>query len=226
MNNDYNSKQIAEPQKRVIAYIIDGIIFFVGAFIVTLILAAVFGWGASVKGMSAYENGQPIMEYIKESLTVEGEAMYETRFAELVNLFLAVMYFFLIPLLLKGQTIGKKIMNIRIVNMDDRGNFSSAKAPNLFLRELLQFAYSVIIILIMFTVVGNDGHYLMLVVLSSVLGLLSGVLLIISLIMLMQGPKRQTIEDKIAKTAVIDEAMNVSNNRELQDENNNVDPYL
>ena len=114
----------------------------------------------------------------------------------LVNFVVVVLYFIVLAFYLKGQTFGKKLLNIRIVNNDNKPVSVNA----LLVRGIILYSlYSTIVDLIFVFILDNDSYYK----LHSVMSGISFTVMFISFVMIIFNKDKKGIHDLISKTKVV-----------------------
>jgi uncharacterized RDD family membrane protein YckC len=97
---------IANPGKRILAYIVDSIFMAIGAIIILFII----GKGDALSVMVENANGD-IEQIVEKVLPIAQMLTY-------IQLILGVLYFGVIQAISNGATLGKKLLHIRIVCLD------------------------------------------------------------------------------------------------------------
>ena len=114
----------------------------------------------------------------------------------LVNFVVIVLYFIVLAFYLKGQTLGKKLLNIRVVNNDNKPVTVNA----LVVRGIILYSlYTTIVDLIFVFILDNDSYYK----LHSVMSGISFTVMFISFIMIIFNKDKKGIHDLISKTKVV-----------------------
>ncbi|MDR0832239.1 MAG: RDD family protein [Bacillales bacterium] len=116
MNFEYQKLNYASAKRRVVAYVID---FLITSMVIFLIFIP-FGVDNVIKLIK----GNPISLDITTLI-----ALYRTVF---ISALFCAAYFIIVPQIFEGQTIGKKIFKIKIVNLDG----SRTDGVHLFIREI------------------------------------------------------------------------------------------
>lgn len=138
-------------------------------------------------------------KYLKEYRTISENYIYEHNrlsiFENVVLVILTLLYFALVPYFMDGQTLGKRIMKIRVMNLED-------KKPSLLsfiLRAIILYgiAFNILVILCL-AVLDKSSFFAVYTVLSY---LSYGLNLAILFTMLVREDKRG-LHDLIAKTKV------------------------
>ena len=208
--------------KRVMAYIIDVLIF-------SIVLTPIINWSVINPYIDEYtENYSEYTELVEQANAGEIDTEtdeYKDKIVDLnynINKYKVIsssisvvgflLYFAVLQWALKGQTIGKKIMKIRVVaNKEDK----KLNVGNYILRSLIlnNIIFSIILIIGVY-IFEAPGYY----TLSMVVSYLQ--LLVMSLIMLMVVLRKdyRGLHDFVAGTKVIDLAVLVQDEASLEKE--------
>ena len=208
--------------KRVMAYIIDVLIF-------SIVLTPIINWSVINPYIDEYtENYSQYTELIEQANAGEIDTEtdeYKDKIVDLnynINKYKVIsssisvvgflLYFAVLQWALKGQTIGKKIMKIRVVanNEDKKLNVGNYILRSLILNNII---FSIILIIGVY-IFKAPGYY----TLSMVVSYLQ--LLVMSLIMLMVVLRKdyRGLHDFVAGTKVIDLAVPVQDETSLEKE--------
>lgn len=208
--------------KRVMAYIIDVLIF-------SIVLTPIINWSVINPYVDEYtENYSEYTELVEQANAGEIDTEtdeYKDKIVDLnynINKYKVIsssisvvgflLYFAVLQWALKGQTIGKKIMKIRVVanNEDKKLNVGNYILRSLILNNII---FSIILIIGVY-IFKALGYY----TLSMVVSYLQ--LLVMSLIMLMVVLRKdyRGLHDFVAGTKVIDLAVSVQDEASLEKE--------
>lgn len=208
--------------KRVMAYIIDVLIF-------SIVLTPIINWSVINPYIDEYtENYSEYTELVEQANAGEIDTEtdeYKDKIVDLnynINKYKVIsssisvvgflLYFAVLQWALKGQTIGKKIMKIRVVanNEDKKLNVGNYILRSLILNNII---FSIILIIGVY-IFKAPGYY----TLSMVISYLQ--LLVMSLIMLMVVLRKdyRGLHDFVAGTKVIDLAVPVQDETSLEKE--------
>ena len=208
--------------KRVMAYIIDVLIF-------SIVLTPIINWSVINPYIDEYtENYSEYTELVEQANAGEIDTEtdeYKDKIVDLnynINKYKVIsssisvvgflLYFAVLQWALKGQTIGKKIMKIRVVanNEDKKLNVGNYILRSLILNNII---FSIILIIGVY-IFKAPGYY----TLSMVVSYLQ--LLVMSLIMLMVVLRKdfRGLHDFVAGTKVIDLAVPVQDEASLEKE--------
>ena len=131
------------------------------------------------------ETAKTVQTYDKEIIIYKG--------LEIMILF---GYFVILPLCLNGQTLGKKLFNIRVKSIDDRLTYK-----NLIIRTLLITDLGVLALTCMFVYVLPAMTYF---VFKNTIEFAELVILIISFVKIVKTDKHLGLHDIVAKTEVVE----------------------
>ncbi len=136
--------------KRLGAFVIDSVILSIVFAIITM------GFKLDTKDINEevnntleqYESGEITMdEYLDKTLELNYELQKSSLVVNSLNLVLYVGYFIVFGYLNKGQTIGKKICKIKVVNnKDDKLGICNMIIRSLFIYGIFTLLYSVIFV--------------------------------------------------------------------------------
>ena len=192
--------------KRLLAFIIDSII-------VTLIFTLFTYFIPESKNVETLNKqiGEVSQKFLNEEITnLEYFNQYgilahsldkEMFLPSLLNFVLLIGAFVIIPYYNKGQTIGKKLLKIKLVK--EEGNLS---INDLIIRNVIinGFGYTLVGLTIMFLV--NDNVYFITI---SILTFIQFLLVFISAFMVLYRHDKKGLQDIICKTSVIEENVEV-----------------
>ena len=173
--------------RRLVAYLLD---VYIGTLV--MLLPIVYFWMQQTKDIDSVSTLD--LWKFANKLGVDNAIIFG-----LIGVLFAFIYYIIIPIIWQGQTVGKKIMKLRIVNIDD----SNVKTNTIIVRQLIGiiilegFLYSVSdlirnIISLYFKInITGIGLYIAIFI------------TIISIILLYKGKSNRMLHDYIAKTKVI-----------------------
>lgn len=178
IQNGQTTLNLADPINRVVAYIIDSIIMMIGVAVIIFPLGLALGLttGLAANTYRDYDSLNFFTSFGGGAISIIGGFL---------ALIIEFLYFVILPSkLYPGQTLGKKALNVQIV----QENGSQANM------EVMLKRYGVCLVF---------GFLGLIPFVGILVGCASFIVLIINLIMLLTDAKRQTLFDKIAGTVVI-----------------------
>ena len=187
--------------KRLGAFIIDSVILSIVFAIITM------GFKLNTKDINdevtntleQYESGEiTIEEYLDRTLELNYELQKSSMVVNSLNIVLYVGYFIVFGYLNKGQTIGKKICKIKVVNnKDDKLSIWNMIVRSLFIYGIFTLLYSVIFVNIL-----NKEMFGYSYVIVSYLEI---IFMITAIFMVLYKKDGRGLHDIIANTNVIEE---------------------
>ena len=121
----------------------------------------------------------------------------ELFLSNLISVAVGIIYFIVYPLYNGGQSIGKKIIGLKIVSADD----SAVSSNSLLIRYLLMESIGTTIISMCLIFVIKDFYYILC---DSILSFLQFLVVIISIFMVIYRRDKRSLPDLIAGTKVIE----------------------
>ena len=187
--------------QRVLAFIID---FFILGLISSLIIMFV---PVSETASKLYEEQNKILmsytegtvsmeEYVNQLIDLEYDIAKQTVIVSIVTIVISILYYVVYPCYNNGQTLGKKLMKIKIKKTDD----TDLSMNDLLIRGMINNSILVNIISIILVLFLSKNLYLST---SSLLNSIQYLVLIISLIMIAFTKNAQGLHDKVCKTEVV-----------------------
>lgn len=192
----------ASFKKRLVAYIID----FLFVMSILMIIYNVFLKNDIVKGYELKLN-EISQNYMKKEITfleysdLYSEYIYKIDYNSIIknilNVVLIFIYYIVFPFIFNGQTFGKRIMKIKIVDRKKEGkvSFVSLIIRSLIINALLVTLVSIILVLLL--------KYKVYFITSSIFVILQLLLVIISSIMLLYRKDKLSLEDVLSNSKVI-----------------------
>lgn len=192
----------ASFKKRLIAYIID----FLFIMSILMIIYNVFLKNDIVKGYELKLN-EISQSYMKKEITfleysdLYSEYIYKIDYNSIIknilNVVLIFIYYIVFPFIFNGQTFGKRIMKIKIVDRKKEGkvSFVSLIIRSLIINALLVTLVSIILVLLL--------KYNVYFITSSIFVILQLLLVIISSSMLLYRKDKLSLEDVLSNSKVI-----------------------
>lgn len=202
--NDELEKNNKKPLfiQRFVAYLID---FLIVALVASLI-SSPFINSEKIEKLSEdsttlvekYVNQEiSVNEYTAEYMNIEYDMARTNGLMSIITVFLGVCYFVVLQLYLGGQTLGKKLMKIRVVS--ETGNLSMNQ---MIFRSFISNSILVDIISILFMIFASRTVYFYCVGLFS---LIQYIIIFVSVIMVIYTKEGLSIHDRIVHTKVIKE---------------------
>lgn len=147
---------------------------------------------------SALEEGADVKSLFHQYGDISYKIEYNNFYKTIINFGGIIIYFVIFQVYNKGQTLGKKILKIKVV----KENGKDVEINDILLRSLLinSLAYSMISMSLMFII--KDYTYF---IVSGILSLIQFVLLIITIFMVLYRKDKRGLHDLIGKTKVIAE---------------------
>ena len=121
----------------------------------------------------------------------------ELFLSNLISVAVGIVYFIVFPLYNGGQSIGKKVIGLKIVSVDD----SDVSSNSLLIRYLLMESIGTTIISMCLIFVIKDFYYILC---DSILSFLQFLVVIISAFMVIYRRDKRSLPDLIAGTKVIE----------------------
>lgn len=188
--------------KRICAFLLD---YFIVIFIVSLITMGFNNNGTNEvtskmnKLMSDYQSGEiTIDEYKDETYKLNYDLQKSNLTSNIVSVTLYVGYFIVFATLNKGQTLGKKLLKVKVVNKDgDKPSIWNMLIRSLFIYNIVSALFSVIFINILSV---NAFTYT-----YTILGYIEFFVIIVSFFMVIYKKDGRGLHDMIAGTNVIEE---------------------
>ena len=187
--------------QRFIAFIVDMII----VSIVAGLLASPFIKTDTVNKLSEETNS--IMEkymneeidtktYLSQSVDISYEMARVNGIATIVEILILILYFIVFQFYNNGQTLGKKLMKIKIVKDDG----SELTMNNLIIRSLINVFILLDMIILAFTIFASkDIYFYAILIFESIQYLV----IIVSIFMILFGVESKGIHDRVAHTRVV-----------------------
>ena len=187
--------------KRLVAYIID-------TFIISILISIVtFSFSYDklnkiendmIKVSESYVEGKIDTEkYLSEYKLYIYDYQNSSKMISGITIVLYIGYFIVFQYLNKGQTIGKKIMKIKIVNKEEKEvSLKSIIIRNLFITEIIPMIFGIVLLFFI-----NKGLYSM-IYLS--LAALLEVFMITTALFIIYRQDHLSLHDMIAKTKVVE----------------------
>lgn len=191
----------ASITKRIGAYLIDVILLFL---LMSLISPIIPKFGDTTKlqeetlTLSEDFLNQKISqeEFIEKANDINYDVSKSAYLTDIINICIYLGYFVIMPLFTNGQTLGKKLMKLKIVKDND----SKLTANSLLIRGLLLYGIANSIINLTLLLVTSKGIYLQA---SGYVSMLYTIVIIITFFMALMRKDGRGIPDLLAKTKVV-----------------------
>lgn len=186
--------------KRIFAYMID---YFIILLVLSFITANINVGGDITEKVNnltnEYKNGNiTIEEYNEEALPLNYELTKRKLPVNVITCVIIIGYYIVFAYFNKGQTLGKKICKIRVVNdKGERASIWNILIRSLFIYGIITTLYS--LISINFLDIESFNYSV------SVVSVIESLFIVISLLMMLYKKDGRGLHDIIAKTKVIGE---------------------
>ena len=186
--------------KRLFAFILDIFSFIFGIF--TMIIpesnnVAVLNSQLSILGEKILNSELTMMEYFRQYADIVHSLDKELFLNNLFNLVLMIGYFAVLPFYFNGQTLGKKIMKIKVIKDDNELTMNDLIIRNIVING---FLFSLMGFAIIF--LATSWIYFIII---SILCFIELLLVIISIFMILYRQDKKGLHDLWCKTSVIEE---------------------
>lgn len=192
--------------KRFVAYILDAIIVSLIFSVLTMLIKEsnnLINLNNQLNTISENFINKTITmkEYFNQYSSIEYLISKEMFLQNLFSLILMIGYFVILPYYYKGQTIGKKMLKIKIVKEDDKLTIN-----DLALRSLLANGIAMTFIELALIFLIKDTAYFITI---SILSFVQFLLVITSVFMILYRKDKKALHDIVCKTLVVDENLEV-----------------
>lgn len=192
--------------KRLVAYILDAIIVSLIFSVLTMFIKEsnnLINLNNQLNTISENFINKTITmkEYFNQYSSIEYLISKEMFLQNLFSLILMIGYFVILPYYYNGQTIGKKLMKIKIVKEDDKLTIN-----DLALRSLLSNGIAMTFIELALIFLIKDKAYFITI---SILSFIQFLLVITSIFMILYRKDKKALHDIVCKTLVVDENLEV-----------------
>lgn len=193
----------ASVTKRIGAYLIDVILIFL---VLTLISPIIPTFGDTTKleeeslEISEKFLNQEITqeEFIEKANDINYDLSKSSYLTDIASICLYLGYFIVMPLFTKGQTLGKKLMKLKIKKVDD----TALTANNLLIRTAILYGVLNSIINLVLLLVTSKSVYLNV---SGYINTVFSLVIIVTFFMMIIRKDGRGIPDLLAKTVVVTE---------------------
>ena len=187
--------------RRILAFLVDFFIFYFVAAIIGSVLPL------SSRQIELNEQIVELQEkYLNEDVTTEEfitgyreilpKYDKENIILNIINLVFILGYFIIIPVINGGQTLGKKVMRIKIQKKDGNLSIRDMILRNFVTTSLLQLMISSTIIYL----VSSDTYF----IISLIVSFLQILLVIVTTFMIIYRKDKNGVQDLITKTSVVE----------------------
>ena len=187
--------------QRILAFLIDLVLLSMITSLITMFIpvndTATKLYEEQNRVLEGYVDGTVSMEeYVNQMVDLSYDISKQTVIVSIVTIVITLLYYVVYPCYNNGQTLGKKLMKIKIKKIDE----SDLSMNDLLIRSMINNSILVNIITIALVLFLSKDLYLST---SSLLSSIQYLVLIISLIMIAFTKNAQGIHDKIVKTEVV-----------------------
>lgn len=199
LDNDMEVKALFS--QRILAFLLDAVIVFVLTFFITLFIpindTTQKLYEEENRILEDYVDGTSSMEdYVNQLVDIEYDISKQTVISSIVAIVISLIYYVVYPCYNEGQTLGKKLMKIRIKKL----NNEDLSMNDLLIRAMINNSILVNIVLVVLVLFLSKDLYLGS---SSMLTLVQYVVLAISLFMVAFTRNGQGLHDKVVHTIVV-----------------------
>ena len=184
--------------KRLKAYTIDlCIVIFILSIIALIYHPDITNYQNRLNNLSKeYIEGQiTFTRYINENSYYMKKIDEKSRYLNLINLIIIIIYFVVIPYFNKGTTIGKKVNHIKIKKIKKE----KLTIKNLTIRSLIVNGLLYFISIIICTIIVPANIYFLVI---SFISIIQIILLVISIILLFKRKDKRSLHDILSRTYV------------------------
>ena len=187
--------------QRVLAFLIDLVLLSMITSLITMFIpvndTATKLYEEQNRVLEGYVEGTVSMEeYVNQMVDISYDISRQTVIVSIVTIVISILYYVVYPCYNNGQTLGKKLMKIKIKKTDD----TDLSMNDLLIRGMINNSILVNIISIILVLFLSKDLYLST---SSLLNIIQYLVLIISLIMIAFTKNAQGLHDKVCKTEVV-----------------------
>ena len=187
--------------QRVLAFLIDLLLLSIICSLITMFVpvndTATKLYEEQNRVLEGYVDGSVSMEeYVNQMVDLGYDISRQTVIVSIVTIVISLLYYVVYPCYNNGQTLGKKLMKIKIKKTND----TELSMNDLLIRSMINNSILVNIINVILVLFLSKNLYLST---SSLVSFIQYLVLIISLIMIAFTKNAQGLHDKVCKTEVI-----------------------
>lgn len=186
--------------KRIMAYVVDIIIVGVIIFLISNLVVDAnkitnLNQQLNMLNEQVLNHGSNLSDYYKDYALINQQLDLENVFSNIFTIILILLFFVFIPYNNKGQTIGMKMLNIKIVTNDkERLTLRKLMIRNFIVNGLIYLSLSLVFLYIL-----SPNKYF---VMTSILGFLQLGLVIVSAFMILYRRDKRGLQDILSKTNI------------------------
>lgn len=184
--------------KRILAYLIDCIILFFTLLIIGLFIPTFGNTNElNTRLTDLYEKYSSqeitINEFTKESQDINYDITKATYLSSIAGIVVYILYFAIYPVYNNGQTLGKKLLKIKVLKNDDK----PVNINSLFIRSLIPYGILMNLVLVILILFVNKSAYM------SISGVLSSIHMFVLIVTIIaMAATGRGIHDYLANTKV------------------------
>lgn len=187
--------------QRVLAFLIDLLLLSIICSLITMFApvndTATKLYEEQNRVLEGYVDGSVSMEeYVNQMVDLGYDISRQTVIVSIVTIVISLLYYVVYPCYNNGQTLGKKLMKIKIKKTND----TELSMNDLLIRSMINNSILVNIINVILVLFLSKNLYLST---SSLVSFIQYLVLIISLIMIAFTKNAQGLHDKVCKTEVV-----------------------
>ena len=187
--------------QRVLAFLIDLLLLSIICSLITMFVpvndTATKLYEEQNRVLEGYVDGSVSMEeYVNQMVDLGYDISRQTVIVSIVTIVISLLYYVVYPCYNNGQTLGKKLMKIKIKKTND----TELSMNDLLIRSMINNSIMVNIINVILVLFLSKNLYLST---SSLVSFIQYLVLIISLIMIAFTKNAQGLHDKVCKTEVV-----------------------
>ena len=187
--------------QRVLAFLIDLVLLSMITSLITMFIpmndTATKLYDEQNRVLEGYVDGSVSMEeYVNQMVDLGYDISRQTVIVSIVTIVISLLYYVVYPCYNNGQTLGKKLMKIKIKKTND----TELSMNDLLIRSMINNSILVNIINVILVLFLSKNLYLST---SSLVSFIQYLVLIISLIMIAFTNNAQGLHDKVCKTEVV-----------------------